>query len=164
DGEFPLLAPQLSVRHLLTHTGGLEDYLDESDDSDPNDFVLDVPVHRLTTAEAFVPLLASLRQICAPGSGFAYSNAGYIILAIILERLPHQDFQDAVTDLVFAPARLHETAYLRLDELPAGTAVGYLRAAGDRTNTLHLPVRGNGDGGAFTTASDLHRFWLALFS
>src|SRR5699024_5111542 len=100
DGEFPLLAPQLSVWHLLTHTGGLEDYLDESDDSDPDDFVLAVFVHRLTTAEAFDPLLASLRQICAPGSGFAYSNAGYIILAIIIVRLTHQDFQDAVTDLV----------------------------------------------------------------
>ena len=29
-------------------------------------------------------------------------------------------------------------------------------------NTLHLPVLGNGDGGVFTTADDLHRFWLAL--
>ena len=163
-GGLPLLDPQLTVRQLLTHSGGLEDYLEESEDSDPNDFVLDVPVHTLTTAEDFLPLLATLRQSSAPGSGFAYSNAGYVILALVIERLTQQNFQDAVADLVFAPARLHDTAYLRLDELPAGTATGYLGAEGDRANTLHLPVRGNGDGGAFTTASDLHRFWLALFA
>ena len=161
---FPLLAPQLSARHLLMHTGGLEDYIDESDDSDPNDFVLDVPVHTLTTAQDFLPLLTKLRQTSAPGRRFVYSNAGYVILALIVEKLTQQDFQDAVADLVFAPARLHETAYLRLDELPAGTATGYLGADGDRSNILHLPVRGNGDGGAFTTVSDLHRFWLAFFA
>lgn len=48
----------------------------------------------------------------------------------------------------------------RSDELPGDAALGYL--AGDRTNVLHLPVRGNGDGGAYATAEDLHRFWGAL--
>src|SRR5699024_984454 len=76
-----LLDHRLTIGHLLTHTGGFEDYIDEADDSDPNDFVLDVPVHTLTTAEAFIPLLTKLRQTSAPGSGFAYSNAGYVILA-----------------------------------------------------------------------------------
>ena len=41
-------------------------------------------------------------------------------------------------------------------------ALGYLFEEGDRTNVLHLPVRGNGDGGIYTTADDLHTFWRAL--
>jgi CubicO group peptidase (beta-lactamase class C family) len=42
------------------------------------------------------------------------------------------------------------------------TALGYLHATGDRTNVLHLPVRGTGDGGIYTTAGDMHAFWQAL--
>lgn len=49
----------------------------------------------------------------------------------------------------------------RIAELPAGTAIGYL--ADGRTNVLHLPMRGAGDGGVFSTARDLEAFWSALF-
>lgn len=161
--DVPHVEAGVSIRHLLTHTSGIEDYLDESDDGELDDYVLAVPVHTLTTAESFLPLLQELRQVSSPGSGFAYSNAGFVILALIVERVTGQVFQDAVDSLVFAPANLGDTAFLRLDELPAGTATGYLFATGDRANTLHLPVRGNGDGGAFTTTRDLHRFWTALF-
>lgn len=164
NDELPLLDPGLSVRHLLTHTGGLEDYLDESEESSLDDYVLDLPVHTLTRAESFLPLLAGLGQATSPGSGFAYSNAGFVILALIIERVTGQVFQDSVDQLVFTPAGLQDTAYLRLDELPADTATGYLFATGDRANTLHLPVRGNGDGGAYTTTDDLHLFWRALFN
>ena len=45
---------------------------------------------------------------------------------------------------------------------PADAALGYLDEEGNRTNVLHLPVRGNGDGGMYFTADDLHRFWNAL--
>ena len=54
------------------------------------------------------------------------------------------------------------TAFLRSDELPADTALGYLFDEGDRTNVLHLPVRGNGDGGIYSSVDDLHTFWRAL--
>ncbi|MGB7819080.1 MAG: serine hydrolase [Ornithinibacter sp.] len=58
---------------------------------------------------------------------------------------------------------MQRTGFLPLNELPADAALGYLANDGDLVNTLHLPVMGNGDGGAFTTADDLHRFWTALF-
>ena len=47
------------------------------------------------------------------------------------------------------------TAFLRTDELPATAAVGYLYPDGLRSNVLHLPVRGSGDGGAYTTVADM---------
>jgi hypothetical protein len=55
-----------------------------------------------------------------------------------------------------------DAAYLRSDALPARTALGYLDTEGHRSNVLHLPVRGSGDGGAYTTVADVHRLWLAL--
>src|SRR5690606_41508640 len=46
--------------------------------------------------------------------------------------------------------------------LPGAAALGYLHGRGDLVNILHLPVLGNGDGGVFTTAAYLHRFWRAF--
>jgi hypothetical protein len=57
-----------------------------------------------------------------------------------------------------------DTAFLRLDELPGGAARGYLTVDGLRSNVLHLPVLGSGDGGAFTTVADLHTFWASLLA
>ena len=71
-------------------------------------------------------------------------------------------FHDLVAREVCDRAGLTDTAFLRSDDLPADTALGYLFDEGNRTNVLHLPVRGNGDGGIYTTADDLHRFWQAF--
>src|SRR6478735_8208213 len=58
-----------------------------------------------------------------------------------------------------------DTAFLRSDELPGGVALGYLAPEPAlRTNVLHLPVRGNGDGGAFTTAAYVHALWAAFYA
>ena len=119
-------------------------------------------MHTLTTAEAFLPMLEGHPQKFAPGERFAYCNGGYMVLAVLLERATGSTYHDVVRRLVFEPAGLERTGFLPLNELPADAALGYLSNEGDLMNTLHLPVLGNGDGGAFTTADDLHRFWLAL--
>jgi CubicO group peptidase (beta-lactamase class C family) len=162
--DLPLIDDRVTIEQLLTHTSGIGDYLDESGEWEPSDFVLSAPVHTLTTAEAFVPLVDGFAQKSPPGDHFSYCNGGYIVLAIILERVAGGVYHDIVRRLVVAPAELEHTDFLRLDELPSNTAVGYLFDGGDRANTLHLPVLGNGDGGAFTTASDLHKFWRMFFA
>src|SRR5690606_41458840 len=77
-------------------------------------------------------------------------------------RVPGQSCLGLVRRVVLEPAGLERTGFLPLNDLPADAASGYGHDEGDLVNTLHLPVLGNGDGGAFTTAADLHRFWLAL--
>jgi CubicO group peptidase (beta-lactamase class C family) len=58
-----------------------------------------------------------------------------------------------------------DTAFLRSDELPGRAALGYVQVDGAwRTNVFHLPVRGSGDGGIYTTAADVVAFWRALFA
>jgi CubicO group peptidase (beta-lactamase class C family) len=58
-----------------------------------------------------------------------------------------------------------DTGFLRSDELPAGTALGYLPIPGrSRTNVFHLPVRGSGDGGIYSTAADISALWQSLFT
>jgi CubicO group peptidase (beta-lactamase class C family) len=55
-----------------------------------------------------------------------------------------------------------QTGFLRSDDLPGDAAIGYLDASGSRSNILHLPVLGSGDGGIYSTVGDIHRFWAAL--
>ncbi len=160
--DLPLIDDGVTIEHLLTHTSGIGDYLDEDSGWEPSDHVLSLPVHTLTTAEAFLPMLEGHPQESAPGERFAYCNGGYMVLAVLLERATGDTYHDVVRRLVVEPANLERTGFLPLNELPADAAAGYVRSDGDLVNTLHLPVLGNGDGGAFTTADDLHRFWLAL--
>ena len=161
--DLHLIDDAVTVEQLLTHTSGIGDYLDE-DHWDPANYVLTVPGHTLTTAQAFMPMLDGHPQKFTPGARFSYCNGGFMVLAILIERATGSTYQDAVHRLVFEPAGLERTGFLALNDLPADAACGYLGPEGDLMNTLHLPVLGNGDGGAFTTADDLHRFWLALLA
>jgi CubicO group peptidase (beta-lactamase class C family) len=57
------------------------------------------------------------------------------------------------------------TAFLRSDELPGRVALGYLEVDGAwRTNVFHLPVRGSGDGGIYSTAADIRALGTALYA
>ncbi len=161
-GDLPLVDDAVTIEQLLAHRSGIGDYIDEDAAGDIDDYVLDVPVHRLTSAEAYLPALNGRAQKFAPGSAFSYCNSGYAVLAIVVERVTGELFTDAVRRLVVEPAGMERTDALRLDALPADAALGYLDESGDRVNTLHLPVVAGGDGGFFTTTADLHRFWRAL--
>jgi CubicO group peptidase (beta-lactamase class C family) len=60
---------------------------------------------------------------------------------------------------------MHDTEFLRSDELPGRAALGYLTIDGvSRSNVFHLPVRGSGDGGLYSTVADVSSFWRALFA
>jgi CubicO group peptidase (beta-lactamase class C family) len=159
--DLPLIDDAVTVEHLLTHTSGIGDYLDE-DSWEVSDHVLWLPVHTLTTAAAFLPVLDGHPQRFPAGARFAYCNGGYMVLAVLIERVTGSTYHDVVQRLVLEPAGLERTGFIALNELPADAAAGYIFDEGDLVNTLHLPVLGNGDGGAFTTADDLHLFWLAL--
>ncbi len=162
--DLPLIDDGVTVEHLLSHRSGIGDYLDESAIESSDDYVMPVPVHRLATSDDYLPLLDARPAVSAPGSTFEYNNGGFVVLALIAERVAQLPFHDLVAARVWELAGMVDTAFLRSDELPGTAAVGYLHADGLRTNVLHLPVRGGGDGGAFTTVSDLSAFWTALLA
>src|SRR5262249_13524908 len=101
----------------------------------------------------------------APDSGFWYCNGGYVVLALLAERAAGVPFAELVRRRVAEPAGLTGTGFLRAGQLPGDAAPGYLHAEGTgqhRTNVLHLPVLGSGDGGCYSTVADIHRLWAAL--
>jgi CubicO group peptidase (beta-lactamase class C family) len=162
--DLPLVHDEVTVEHLLAHRSGIGDYIDEDGPGEVTDYVLPVPVHQLVGPEDFVPILDGYPHKFAPGTAFSYCNSGYVVLALIAERASEISYHDLVLERVCEPAGMRDTAFLRSDELPARAAVGHLDAEGVRSNVLHLPVRGTGDGGIYTTAADMRAFWTALFA
>ncbi len=94
-----------------------------------------VPVQELASTEDYLAVLDGHPPKFAPGERFAYSNSGYVVLALIAERASGVAFADLVRDRVCEPAGMGDTAFLRSDELPAGRRPGTCasRARGGRT-------------------------------
>jgi CubicO group peptidase (beta-lactamase class C family) len=160
--DLPLIDDRVTVEQLLAHRSGIGDYLDENEGLDVDDYVLGVPVHTLVDSNDYLAVLDGHPQSFSPGERFAYNNGGFVVLALVAERAAHSAFVDLVQQRVCEPAGMEDTAYTRSDALPERTALGYLHAEGHDSNVLHLPVRGSGDGGAYTTVADVHRLWAAL--
>jgi CubicO group peptidase (beta-lactamase class C family) len=163
--DLPLVRDDVTVEHLLGHRSGIGDYLDENVELDINAYLMPVPVHELATTEAYLAVLDGHPTKFPPDERFEYCNGGYVVLALIAERAVSVPFHELVVQRVCEPAGMTYTAFLRSDELPDRTALGYLQIDGTwRTNVLHLPVRGSGDGGIYTTVSDIRSLWSAFFA
>jgi CubicO group peptidase (beta-lactamase class C family) len=162
--DLPLIGDDVTVEHLLAHRSGIGDYLDEEAGRDVTDYVMPIPVHELAATEDYLAVLDGHPTAFPAGERFAYCNGGYVVLALIAERAGGTPFHDLVRERVLGPAGMDDTAYLRSDELPGRAAVGYLAGDGPRTNVLHLPVRGSGDGGVYSTAADIASLWRAFLA
>ena len=153
--DLPLIGADVTVEHLLSHRSGIGDYLDEDAGHAITDHVMPVPVHELATTEQYLAVLGGHATAFPAGERFAYCNGGYVVLALIAERTSGTPFDELVRRRVCEPAGMGDTAFLRSDDLPGRAALGYLTDTGSRTNVLHLPVCGSGDGGIYSTAADI---------
>ena len=163
--DLPLIADDVTIEHLLSHRSGIGDYLDEEVEVDYSDYLMPVPVQELATTEQYLPILDGHPTKFPAGERFGYCNSGFVVLALIAERVSGISFPELVRERVCKPAGMVDTAFLRSDELPGSAAIGYLEVDGVwRTNVFHLPVRGTGDGGIYTTVADVSALWSALFS
>ncbi len=163
--DLPLIDDAVTIEHLMAHRSGIGDYLDEDVEHDYDDYLMPIGVHQLATTEQFLAVLDGFPTKFPAGEQFSYCNGGFMVLALIAERASGVDFHDLVQQRVCEPAGMIDTAFLRSDELPGRAALGYLEVDGVwRSNVFHLPVRGNGDGGIYTTVADVRSLWLAFFA
>jgi CubicO group peptidase (beta-lactamase class C family) len=160
--DLPLIDDRVTVEQLLAHRSGIGDYLDEDDSLDVNDYVLPVPVQNLAEPEHYLAVLDGFPTKFPPGERFSYCNGAYVVLALIAERAGGVPYHELVQARVCGPAGMRDTEFLRSDDLPDRTATGYV--ASGRSNVFHLPVRGVGDGGVYTTVADMSTFWRALLA
>lgn len=147
---------RMTVGQLLEMSSGLGDIFGEKYDATPRE--------RLRTLEDFLHLFEGQPLRFEPGQGNAYSNAGYVVLGLIIEKVSGRPYWDFVKDRVFKPAGMTETGPFGPDEVVANRAIGYTKTEkGEwRSNVYALPGRASSAGGVDSTAGDLLRFVNAV--
>jgi CubicO group peptidase (beta-lactamase class C family) len=164
DQEFPKYAPDITVRHLLTHTSGITSYFEEDVDADYEALWQDVPMYTIRGAKDFLPLFQNKPMKFRQGERFEYNDGGFILLGLVVESVSGRDFIEYISENLFDPAGMGGSGYFRTDQLPSRTAYAYIRNPNGtwRTNFFAVPIVGAPDGGAYVTAPDMARFWQAL--
>jgi CubicO group peptidase (beta-lactamase class C family) len=165
DVTFPNYAPEITIRHLLTHTSGITSYFEEDVNSDYETLWHGLPMYKVRGPRDFLPLFQHKPMKSSPGERFDYNDGGYILLGLVIECVTGVDFSACIQERVLEPAGMKDSGYFATDQLPERTAYAYIKNVGGtwRTNFFAVPVVGAPDGGAYTTAPDMARFWTSLF-
>jgi CubicO group peptidase (beta-lactamase class C family) len=166
DVAFPNFAPDITIHHLLTHCSGITSYFEEDVDPDYEALWQDVPMYKVRGPRDFLPLFQHKPMKFAPGERFEYNDGGYILLGLVVECVTGTDFTTFEQENVFRVAGMQDSGYFATDRLPERTAYAYIEDDDGawRTNFYAVPIIGAPDGGAYTTARDMARFWRALIS
>jgi D-alanyl-D-alanine carboxypeptidase len=149
------IATKVTIRQLLTHTGGTGDI-----------FGPEFEKHRLElrTLQDYIKLYGNRAPQFEPGSRWEYSNYGFILLGAIVEKVSGESYYDYVRERVYRPAGMTSSGSEPEDVNVPGRSVGYTRMAGPelRPNIDTLPYRGTSAGGGYSTVEDLLKFANAL--
>jgi CubicO group peptidase (beta-lactamase class C family) len=163
------ISPNVTVRHLLTHTSGIGDDADEEAGESFEAIWQARPSYTILETADFLPQFVHRPPNFAPGAGCRYNNCGYVLLGLMVERATGRPYRDVVREDVFRPAGMASSDFLRMDRVnvrlaegadpihdEAGMIVGWKR------NIYSYPPIGSPDAGANVTAADLDRFMRAV--
>jgi len=147
--DLPSFTREITIRNLLNHTSGLPDYyvLGKFVEGMTNEMVLDV-VHSLDSLDF------------SPGSRFTYSNTGYVLLSVLLERISGVSFREIVAHRIFSPLGMdHSIVYDGSQGPLPDHAVGH--SANGELNDYQAFT--TGAGGIFSQIDDLFKWDQALY-
>jgi CubicO group peptidase (beta-lactamase class C family) len=150
------IARKVVIKQLLMHTGGTGDI-----------FGPEFEAHRLELRrlQDYVKLYGRRGPKFEPGSSWEYSNYGFVLLGLVIEKASGESYYDYVQKHIYEPAGMTSTGSEPEDLVLAKRSVGYTKMGGNgrwRPNTDTLPYRGTSAGGGYSTVEDLLRFANAL--
>ena len=151
----------VTLRHLLTHTGGLVDY---------EDLIPPGTAAQVSDADVLRMLSSAPATYFAPGSAYRYSNTGYVLLGLVMEQASGQRLQDFMAQRIFRPLHMdHTLLYVHQDPAPttvrvSNRAYGYSRLDGQWVRTdQSVTSATRGDGGIYSSIDDLAKWDAALY-
>ncbi len=145
----------VTIRQLLNMSSGIGDFFGDRYEAADKE--------KMVGLKDYLPLFADKPLEFAPGTARRYSNGGYIVLGLIVERATGMDYYEYVRKHVYAPAGMAASDWFRKSALPPNTALGYITAE-KTSNYATLPGIGSSAGGGYCTAGDLFRFVRSLRS
>lgn len=154
----------ITLLQLITHWSGLSDETGGFEGSDRDPYI---------SRDDFIDALFASPLNHAPGEAYEYSNAGYTVLAAVIEDVSGQEYESFLRQAVLAPAGMANTGYRQLDWTRDQAATGYYWGTPDparatvgtfltRWDEEPVSWRLLGNGGLHSTANDLERWHRAL--
>ncbi|WP_274362930.1 serine hydrolase domain-containing protein [Paenibacillus thermotolerans] len=138
----------IKISHLLSHSSGIPDYMNPA-------FSFDYG--KAWEPEQIVDVIRDATPDFEPGSGFRYSNSGYVLLGLIIEHVSVQSYEDYIAEHIFAPAGMEHATFTVTDGADAAT--GYVNGeAGPAMDDSAAFAAGN----LIATAEDLAHYDRAL--
>lgn len=154
--ELPDDKKNITIHQLLTHSAGLIDVIGGGDFDD-------IPMNHF-----FITLFAT-ELLHKPGSRYSYSNAGYSILARIIEIASNQDYESFLNEHLFIPAGMKQTGYFlpKWDKNTIATGyaknvvnMGTMISRFKKMEKVTWTLKGNG--GIHSTVGDMYKWYKAL--
>jgi CubicO group peptidase (beta-lactamase class C family) len=152
--EVPEAWRGITVRHLLTHSSGLREYL-----SIPG---LPDRAHALSHREMTRLFAGRIELEFQPGETWAYSNTGYLLLGDIIERASGHSYWEFLRARVFAPAGMHATRSSEPRAVIRDRAAGYGWSHGALEKRSPLSENAYSAGAITSTIADMTRWAIAL--
>jgi len=160
--DFPAYGQAITIRHLLNHTSGLLDYEDLMAKPDPNTPPEKIPqIHDAAVMEL---LKQQTTTKFTPGTKWEYSNSGYVLLGLVVQKVSGEPFGVFLHDRIFAPLHMDKTvAYAAGKNEVAHRAYGYTKSGNGWQETDQSPTSATlGDGGVYSSLADLSKWDQAL--
>lgn len=155
--EFPDYADKITIRHLLNHTSGIPDWMDYSVfRARPGDFKDDI-----TNKDVFEFLVQIDSLQFTPGEKYSYSSSGYVLLAMIVEKVSGEPFYKFMEQAIFNPLDMKNTLVWNetKPDIPDKT-IGY-NQFGEKDDYNILTM---GAGSIYSTIEDLYKWDQGLYT
>ncbi|KJB88149.1 D-alanyl-D-alanine carboxypeptidase [Paenibacillus sp. E194] len=153
---------QITIRQILNHTSGIAEYA-RSKEFDLMD------TKKSYAAEELVKMGISMPPDFAPGKGWSYSNTGYVLLGILIEKVTGNSYAEEIENRIIEPLELSDTFLPGNSTVIPGTKHprGYIQLDGAselKDVTFYNPSMGQSAGEMISTADDLNKFFSYLLS
>lgn len=155
DLKIPGYRTDIQIKHLLSHTSGMPDYLDESKDPDPH--ALNIDNQKLLTTKDYLTYFPAQPMDFLPGTRFKYHNGAYVYLALIIEKLTGSTYQDHINQVILKPLGITKSGIFSASTNMPNKVMGYLDQTRQNTHIGHIPEMAGGDGGAYMNAYDFKK-------
>jgi CubicO group peptidase (beta-lactamase class C family) len=149
------VAHKVLIRHLLTHSSGIEDY---------ESLIPDTQTTQVLDANVLELLSHHDSTYFPPGTRFRYSNSGFCLLALVVERASHETYANFIKDHIFLPLHMDQSTVYEKGQPIFHRAMGYAKDSTGTTIPSDQSVTSatKGDGGVYTSLADYRKWILAL--
>jgi CubicO group peptidase (beta-lactamase class C family) len=161
---FPAYGRGITIRHLLTHTSGLPDYEDLMAAAEKDRAPIWTADRQIHDDEVLALLRGEKKGRFAPGSSWAYSNSGYVVLGLVVARASGKPFAEFLRQWIFKPlAMSHTVVYEKGRSEVERRAFGHAKDGAGFRETDQSPTSATlGDGGVYSNLEDLAKWDEAL--